>query len=113
MIQFKIVTHHPLIAVNNELYSLEATSNQLKVYLKKTNSWKPLGDVPCEKANTRKGWGVAFKSLGNELLIIGSSPNAMDIYTCCPDPDASELHWRNVDSGKTQHCHFLLNCCVK
>ncbi|GAA0151003.1 oxidase [Lithospermum erythrorhizon] len=102
----------PLIAVvNSELYSLEATSNQLKVYLKKTNSWKPLGDVPV-KANTRKGWGVAFKSLGNELLIIGSSPNAMDIYTCCPDPDASELHWRNVDSGKTQHCHFLLNCCV-
>ncbi|GAA0138475.1 oxidase [Lithospermum erythrorhizon] len=102
----------PLIAVvNNELYSLEATSNQLKVYLKKMNSWKPLGPVPV-KANARKGWGVAFKSLENELLVIGSSPTAMDIYTCCPDPDASELHWKSVDSSKTQHCHFLLNCCV-
>ncbi|KAL0424204.1 UNVERIFIED_CONTAM: F-box/kelch-repeat protein [Sesamum radiatum] len=58
----------PLLAVvNNELYSLEASSNQLKVYLKKTNSWKQLGPVPV-RADCNRGWGVAFKSLGTNFL---------------------------------------------
>ncbi|XP_022888819.1 F-box/kelch-repeat protein At3g27150-like [Olea europaea var. sylvestris] len=107
----------PLLAViNNELYSLESSSNQLKVYLKKTNTWKSLGQVPVRVACNR-GWGVAFKSLGNELLVIGASAfscasNYMAIYTCCPDADAEELQWRPVDSGRNPLSHFILNCCV-
>lgn len=114
-----VLTCHspPLVAVvNNELYSLEASSNQLKVYLKKTNTWKQLGPVPV-RADFNRGWGVAFKSLGNELLVIGASAvsstsNSMSIYTCCPDPNAKELQWNPLDSGRNQLSHFILNCSV-
>lgn len=103
----------PLVAVvNNELYSLESSSNQLKMYLKETNTWKQLGQVPV-RADCHKGWGVAFKSLGDELLVIGSSSagsgNRVAIYTCCPG--SGELRWRALDSGR--NClSFILNCCV-
>jgi hypothetical protein len=50
----------PIVAVvNNELYSLEASSNELKIYLKGSNSWKNLGPVPV-KTDVTKGWGIAF-----------------------------------------------------
>ncbi|XP_016459627.1 F-box/kelch-repeat protein At3g27150-like isoform X1 [Nicotiana tabacum] len=109
----------PLLAVvNNELYSLEASSNQLKVYLKKTNTWKQLGPVPV-RADSNRGWGIAFKSLGNELLVIGAasssvsySGNSMAIYTCCPDPEAMELQWKPLDSGRNRLSSFILNCSV-
>ncbi|XP_058187262.1 F-box/kelch-repeat protein At3g27150 isoform X1 [Rhododendron vialii] len=104
----------PLVAVvNNELYSLEASSNQLKVYLKSSNTWKQLGLVPV-RADFNRGWGIAFKSLGNELLVIGSSSvsragNSKAIYTCCPDPDANELEWKLANRNISQ---FILNCAV-
>ncbi|XP_027154762.1 F-box/kelch-repeat protein At3g27150 isoform X1 [Coffea eugenioides] len=107
----------PLVAVvNNELYSLEASSNQLKVYLKKTNTWKHLGPVPV-RADFNRGWGVAFKSLGDELLVIGASSyscagNCMSIYTCCPDPEASEQPWKPLDGGRNRLSHFILNCSI-
>ncbi|KAL0381816.1 UNVERIFIED_CONTAM: F-box/kelch-repeat protein [Sesamum angustifolium] len=103
--------------VNNELYSLESSSNQLKVYLKKTNTWKQLGPVPV-RADCNRGWGVAFKSLGNELLVIGASAvscggNNMAIYTCCPDSsECDELQWKPLDSGRNRLSHFILNCSV-
>ncbi|KAM7506500.1 hypothetical protein LguiA_016953 [Lonicera macranthoides] len=115
-----VLTCHspPLVAVvNNELYSLEASSNQLKVYLKKSNAWKQLGAVPV-RADFNKGWGVAFKSLGNELLVIGAASsvscagNCIAIYTCCPDPEAEQLQWRPLESGKNRLSHFILNCSV-
>lgn len=106
----------PLIAVvNNELYSLEASSNQLKMYLKKSNTWRQLGQVPV-RADCHKGWGVAFKSLGDELLVIGSSGvsgNRVAIYTCCPcSAGSGELEWRPVDSGRNCLSSFIFNCCV-
>ncbi|KAH7577200.1 hypothetical protein ACOSP7_001984 [Xanthoceras sorbifolium] len=105
----------PLIAVvDNELYSLETFSNELRVYLKRTNTWKNLGLVPV-RADSNRGWGVAFKSLGNELLVIGASAasgESMSIYTCCPDPDAKELQWKLLDWGKNRLNHFIHNCSV-
>ncbi|KAK6155391.1 hypothetical protein DH2020_009639 [Rehmannia glutinosa] len=107
----------PLVAVvNNELYSLEASSNDLKVYVKTTNTWRRLGRVPV-RADCHNGWGVAFKSIGNELLVIGASSascgNRMAIYTCCPDScsvsDSGELEWRPLENCLS---HFILNCCV-
>ncbi|KAJ8568703.1 hypothetical protein K7X08_028236 [Anisodus acutangulus] len=117
-----VLTCHspPLIAVvKNELYSLEASSNQLKVYLKRSNTWRMLGQVPVI-ADSNRGWGIAFKSLGNELLVIGAaasssgscSGNSMAIYTCCPDPDATELQWKPLDSGRNRLSSFILNCSV-
>ncbi|KAH6811371.1 Galactose oxidase/kelch repeat superfamily protein [Perilla frutescens var. frutescens] len=106
----------PLVAVvNNELYSLEVSSNQLKMYLKKSNTWKQLGLVPV-RADCHKGWGVTFKSLGDELLVIGASAvsgNQVAIYTCCPSTDdSSELKWRPLGSGRNCLNNFILNCCV-
>ncbi|KAL3636686.1 hypothetical protein CASFOL_018985 [Castilleja foliolosa] len=106
----------PLLAVvNNELYSLEASTNQLKVYLKKTNTWRQLGRVPL-RADCNRGWGVAFKSLGDELLVIGASSdfhNHMAIYTCCPDPESSRLNWKAIDCGNSNRLsNFILNCSV-
>ncbi|XP_059643767.1 F-box/kelch-repeat protein At3g27150-like [Cornus florida] len=107
----------PLVAVvNNELFSLETSSNQLKVYLKKSNKWKQLGRVPV-RADATRGWGVAFKSLGNELLVIGASAvssatNCMVIYTCCPDPNADNLLWKPLGIGQTRISNFILNCSI-
>ncbi|XP_039069624.1 F-box/kelch-repeat protein At3g27150-like [Hibiscus syriacus] len=111
----------PLLAVvNNELYCLETSSNELKVYLKNTNTWKKLGEVPV-RADLHKGWGVAFKSLGNELLVIGYSSaiangngncNGMTIYTCRPEAEREELRWRCIEGYKDRLNFFLLNCCV-
>ncbi|CAK7328299.1 unnamed protein product [Dovyalis caffra] len=109
----------PLIAVvNNELYSLEPSSNQLKLFLKRSKTWKQLGPVPV-RADSNKGWGVAFKSLGNELLVIGASTSTvsysgdgMAIYTCSPDSEAEELLWRPLECGKNRLSNFILNCSV-
>jgi hypothetical protein len=109
----------PLIAVvNNALYSLEPSSNQLMVYLKKSKTWKKLGPVPV-RADSNTGWGVAFKSLGNELLVIGASTSTvsysgdgMAIYTCRPGSEAEELLWRPLECGKNRLSNFILNCSV-
>ncbi|XP_071725253.1 F-box/kelch-repeat protein At3g27150-like [Rutidosis leptorrhynchoides] len=107
----------PLVAVvNNELYSLETTFNELKVYEKKSKRWKNLGLVPV-RADFNKGWGVAFKSLGDELLVIGASAispgdNSMTIYTCCPISDDLPLVWRTLQCGDNGLSHFILNCSV-
>ncbi|XP_042497290.1 F-box/kelch-repeat protein At3g27150-like [Macadamia integrifolia] len=107
----------PLVAVvNNELYSLEPFSNQLMVYLKDNKSWKCLGESPV-RADQSRGWGVAFKSLGDALLIIGgTSPhggNGMTIYTCFPDPNfPGNLEWRFLGNGGNRMSHFILNCSV-
>ncbi|XP_027357182.1 F-box/kelch-repeat protein At3g27150-like [Abrus precatorius] len=108
----------PLIAVaNNKLYTIDAFSNELKVYMKGSNSWKKLGPVPV-RADALGGWGVAFKSLGNELLVIGAttvsySPRAMmTIYTCCPDPCSEKLNWKQIVCGSTHLNPFIHNCAV-
>ncbi|KAL3813892.1 hypothetical protein ACJIZ3_015160 [Penstemon smallii] len=108
----------PLLAVvKNELYSIESSTNKLKVYLKKSNTWKALGVVPV-RADCNRGWGVAFKSLGDKLLVIGaaaglSAGNCMAIYTYCPgDDESGELQWRRIDSGRNRLSHFILNCSV-
>ncbi|XP_010250755.1 PREDICTED: F-box/kelch-repeat protein At3g27150-like [Nelumbo nucifera] len=107
----------PLVAVvNNELYSLEASSNHLKLYLKKSNSWKDLGMVPV-RADQSRGWGIAFKSLGDELLVIGGSATSyaghgMTIFICSPDPNAMDLEWRCLSTGGKRMSHFVLNCSV-
>lgn len=108
----------PLIVVaNNELYSIEGSSNQLIVYLKNSNSWKRLGLVPV-RADYKRGWGETFKSFGNKLLEIGASMvssyrRSMTIYTCSLDPKSNGLpNWELLDNGKIQLSHFIMNFCV-
>ncbi|VVB14215.1 unnamed protein product [Arabis nemorensis] len=116
---FSSVQSPPLIAVvRDHLYSLETSANELRVYDANANAWKKLGDVPV-RAKSNGGWGVAFKSLGDKLLVIGASagaswPETMSVYTCRPSADAKDgLHWE-----ESKRCcgvrlnHFILNCCV-
>lgn len=107
----------PLVAVaNNQLYLLDTSSNQLKVYLKESKSWKELGEVPV-RADGSRGWGVAFKSLGDQLLVIGGSPNSavgqrMMMFTCLPDPTGDVLQWRFLSGNGNYTSSFIFNCSV-
>lgn len=108
----------PLIAVaNNELYSLDASSNELKVYEKKCNTWKKLGPVPV-RADVQKGWGVAFKSLGDELLVIGATnvsacERVLTMYTCSPEPGMEKLEWKQIKNECGVKLNpFIRNCAV-
>ncbi|KAF8051295.1 hypothetical protein N665_1750s0003 [Sinapis alba] len=86
----------PLIAVVDEnLYMLETSLNELRVYDINKNIWKKLGVVPVI-ANAAFGWGIAFKSMGDRLLVIGTSHSrhrTTKVYSCCPSPDVEEQHW--------------------
>jgi len=105
----------PLVAVaNNELYALEASTNQLQFYIKKTNKWKELGEVPV-RADFNSGWGVAFKSLGNKLLLIGSETGqnaygqGVSIYTSRLKSNESVPQW---DFLTRVGGSFVFNCAI-
>lgn len=104
----------PLSAVvNNELYVLETESHQLQVFIKSTQSWKALGEVPV-RTDLASGWGVAFKSLGDYLLLIGGGRLAeyLDgIYVCKPDPEGGNLTWILL-SRLCPFGPFVLNCAI-
>lgn len=100
----------PLIAVvNNELYTLDASTNEVKVYMKGSNLWKKLGFVPA-RADNPFGYGVAFKSLGNELLVICKT--VMNIYKCFPHPDLEVLEWKKIVCGSGDLNSYIHNCAV-
>ncbi|KAK9678271.1 hypothetical protein RND81_11G200200 [Saponaria officinalis] len=107
----------PLVAVvKNELYTFETSTNSLMLYLKDSNCWKDLGPIPV-RADSGKGWGVAFKSLGDELLAIGGSSilpwgRGMTVYTCSPKLDAEGLDWKLLDDGRNSRSAFVMNCTV-
>ncbi|KAF3779205.1 F-box/kelch-repeat protein [Nymphaea thermarum] len=109
----------PLLAVvEDELYALEPTSDRLKLYLKKSNSWKDLGMVPV-RANHNMGWGVAFKSLGDRLLILGAASIAEDnqgqgiaVFTCQPNPNAGDCQWEYLGRTGNFMGSFIFNCSI-
>jgi len=107
----------PLIAVvKDNLYLLETWLNELWVYDINANVWKNLGVVPV-KANAALGWGVAFKSVGDRILVIGASvtkswDNKMSVYTCCPFPKVEKITWEETSCDCVQLGHFIRNCCV-
>lgn len=106
----------PLIAVvNNNLYALEKSVSELRVYNINTNTWKKLGFVPVE-ANITLGWGVAFKSIGDRLLVIGpsSSYRRTVVYTCRPSPNVEEQVWTELKDccDIAYHHQYIHNCSV-
>ncbi|CAA7014518.1 unnamed protein product [Microthlaspi erraticum] len=109
----------PLIAVvDDNLYLMDNSVSELRVYDRNTNVWKKLGVVPVE-TNITLGWGVAFKSIGDRLLVIGPSSSQSCnrrtvVYTCRPSPKVEEQLWEELkDSCDIAYYHqFILNCCV-
>ncbi|XP_033129367.1 F-box/kelch-repeat protein At3g27150-like [Brassica rapa] len=92
----------PLIAVvDDNLYMLETSLNELRVYDINTNILKKLGVVPVS-ANTTFGWGTAFKSMGDRLLVVGTSHSwhrKAIVYSCRPSLDVEEQHWEELNIG--------------
>ncbi|CAG7870211.1 unnamed protein product [Brassica rapa] len=94
----------PLIAVvDDNLYMLETSLNELRLYDINTNIWKKLGVVPVS-TNTTFGWVTAFKSMGDRLLVVGSSHSWHRkgiVYSCRPSPDVEEQHWEELKDWRS------------
>ncbi|KAJ4720936.1 F-box/kelch-repeat protein [Melia azedarach] len=61
----------PLVAVvDNQLYSADQATNEVKKYNKTNNSWNVVKRLPV-RADSFNGWGLAFKACGDRLLVIG------------------------------------------
>ncbi|KAG2331759.1 hypothetical protein Bca52824_002939 [Brassica carinata] len=70
-----------------------------------------------ENANTCFGWGVAFKSMGDRLLVVGTSHSGHGktmVCQCRPSPDVEEQHWEELKHwcDGAELPQFIHNCCV-
>ncbi|KAL0670462.1 hypothetical protein Bca4012_033166 [Brassica carinata] len=121
MLKYMTVIAHsqspPLIAVvDDNLYMLETSLNELRVYDINTNIWKKLGVVPVS-ANAAFGWGIAFKYMGDRLLVIGTSHSwhrKTVVHSCRLSPDVEEQHWEEIKHWcvGAELPQFIHNCCV-
>ncbi|KAL7153838.1 hypothetical protein ABFS83_04G195400 [Erythranthe nasuta] len=107
----------PLVAVvNNELYAVEYMTNMVKRYDKGKNSWVELGRLPV-RADSSNGWGLAFKSCGENLLVVGGQRGpegeAIVLNSWCPKKGVRDgaLDWEVL--GVKEHAGvFVYNCAV-
>ncbi|KAH0885682.1 hypothetical protein HID58_061778, partial [Brassica napus] len=96
----------PLIAVvDDNLYMLETSLNELRVYDINTNIWKKLGVVP-----------VSANTTFDRLLVVGTSHSwhrKAIVYSCRPSPDVEEQHWEELKYWCTgaELPPFIHNCC--
>ncbi|GAU29989.1 hypothetical protein TSUD_160740 [Trifolium subterraneum] len=61
----------PLIAVvNNVLFAADYAQHTVKRYVKDINSWVTIGSLP-DVVTSKDGWGMAFRSCGDKLVVIG------------------------------------------
>ncbi|KAM7272356.1 hypothetical protein ACFE04_027019 [Oxalis oulophora] len=89
----------PLIAVvNNNLYSADQATNEVKKYNKSNNTWSVVKRLPV-RADSSNGWGLAFKACGNSLLVIGGHRG--------PEGEAIVLHLWNPEDGNTPEWNVL------
>ncbi|XAR59760.1 hypothetical protein NMG60_11015717 [Bertholletia excelsa] len=107
----------PLVAVvDNQLYAVEYLTNMVKKYDKEKNSWDVLGRLPV-RADSSNGWGLAFKSCGNKLLVVGGQRGpegeAVVLNAWCPKLGVQNgtLDWK-VLGKKEQVGVFVYNCAV-
>ncbi|KAL0390514.1 UNVERIFIED_CONTAM: F-box/kelch-repeat protein [Sesamum calycinum] len=107
----------PLVAVvDNELYAVEYLTNMVKKYNKENNSWDELGRLPV-RADSSNGWGLAFKSCGQALLVVGGQRGpegeAIVLNTWHPKSGVKNgtLDWK-VLGVKEQAGVFVYNCAI-
>lgn len=104
----------PLVAVvNNELYAVEHSRNEVKKYSKQSNSWHVLGRLPL-RADTANGWGLAFRACGDELVVIGGhrGPEGELIVLSSWQPSSDERPNWKVLTTKDRLGGFVYNCAV-
>ena len=103
----------PLVAVvNNQLYSADQATNEVKRYNKTNNSWSVVKRLPV-MADSSNGWGLAFKACGSSLLVIGGhrGPQGEVIVLHTWDPQDRSTEW-DVLAVKEQAGAFVANCAV-
>lgn len=107
----------PLVAVvDSELYAVEYVTNMVNKYNKENNSWDALGRLPV-RADSSNGWGLAFKSCGQALLVVGGQkgPEGETIVLNTWHPKSGvkngTLDWEVL--GVKEHSGvFVYNCAV-
>ncbi|GER57708.1 galactose oxidase/kelch repeat superfamily protein [Striga asiatica] len=106
----------PLVAVVEErLYGVEYLTNMVKSYDKEKNVWEDVGRLPV-RADSSNGWGLAFKSCGGKILVVGGQrgPEGEAIVLSSWNPKKSNggaLDWEVV--GVKEHAGvFVYNCAV-
>lgn len=103
----------PLVAVvNNQLYSADQSTNEVKKYNKVNNSWTVVKRLPV-RADSSNGWGLAFKACGNSLLVIGGhrGPDGEVIILHSWEPKEENQDW-HVLSVRERAGAFVYNCAV-
>ncbi|XP_057782660.1 F-box/kelch-repeat protein At5g60570-like [Salvia miltiorrhiza] len=107
----------PLVAVvDNQLYAVEYLTNMVKKYNKERNSWDELGRLPV-RADSSNGWGLAFKSYGDALLVVGGQRGpegesiALNVWRPKSGVRDGTLNWE-VLGGKEHAGVFVYNCAV-
>ncbi|WCJ27757.1 Galactose oxidase/kelch repeat superfamily protein [Euphorbia peplus] len=106
----------PLVAVvNNQLYSADQATNEVKKYNKINNSWSVVKRLPV-RADSSHGWGLAFKACGNNLLVIGGhrGPEGEVVvqHFWNPQDTTMDVHEWNVLAIKERAGSFVYNCAV-
>ncbi|OMO96689.1 Kelch repeat type 1 [Corchorus olitorius] len=108
----------PLVAVvNNQLYSADQATNQVKKYDKVNNSWNVVKGLPV-RADSSNGWGLAFKACGNSLLVIGAGGHGgrddgvIVLHSWDPEDGNKDGPEWNVLAVKERAGAFVYNCAV-
>ncbi|KAF7838441.1 F-box/kelch-repeat protein [Senna tora] len=102
----------PLIAVvGNQLYAADYAEEVVRRYIKELNSWVSIGRLP-KRVNLTKGWGLAFRACGDQLIVIGAPKvpegRFIEVYGCVPGDDA--LEWNLL--ARRHSGNFVYNCAV-
>lgn len=103
----------PLVAVvNNQLYSADQATNEVKKYDKTNNLWSVVKRLPV-RADSSNGWGLAFKACGSKLLVIGGhrGPEGEVVVLHSWEPENGDQDW-NVLSVRDRAGAFVYNCAV-
>lgn len=102
----------PLLAVvRNELYAAYYVEQEVRRYDKERNLWVPVGRLPAE-ATSMNGWGLAFRSCGDQLIVIGGPRAAyggmVDLNSWAPAEGPPQWNFlaRKHSGG------FVYNCAV-
>ncbi|XP_021899723.1 F-box/kelch-repeat protein At5g60570-like [Carica papaya] len=106
----------PLVAVvNNQLYSADQATNEVKKYDKTNNSWNVVKRLPV-RADSSNGWGLAFKACGNSLLVIGGhrgpEGEVIVLHSWNPDEGNNEGSDWNVLAVRERAGAFVYNCAI-
>ncbi|XP_020575387.1 F-box/kelch-repeat protein At5g60570-like isoform X2 [Phalaenopsis equestris] len=105
----------PLVAVvNNQLYTADQSTNEVKKYDKVNNTWHVVKPLPV-RADSHNGWGIAFKSCGEMLLVIGGhrgpQGEVIVLHSWCPEERNNGAEW-DVLSVRERAGSFVYNCAI-